>query len=395
MSPRDAIATFLARVSLPQPRVERVSLDDAHGRVLAESIVADADYPTAARSAMDGFAVRSCDLPGTLSVVGDLSMGRAWEGRLTPRTALRIPTGGVVPDGADAVVPIEDAIFTAGSIEVASAVARGENINERASDMHAGTRVLEAGTRITAPRCAVLATLGVTIVPVFARPRIAVLPSGDELVDPNERPRIGEIRDSNRYAIAATLRALGADAVHVPTVGDAPGELEAALRTALAGTDAVVVTGGSSVGERDQTPSAIAALGEPGVIVHGLRVKPGKPTVLAAAGEKPIIGLPGNPTSSIVILQAVAAPIVARLTGGPLEPVQVSARLGTTVHSRVGWTWFVPVTLQDEGDGLVAHPLPLRSSTVSIVAQADGYAIVPEEIETYRAGTAITVARFI
>lgn len=395
MSPRDAVATFLARVTLAPPRVERVALDDAHGRVLAETVVADADYPIAPRSAMDGFAVHSSELPGTLTVAGDLAMGRVWEGRLAPGTALRIPTGGVVPEGADAVVPIEDATFASGAIEVTSPVRAGENVNERASDMHAGARVLQVGTRITAPRAAVLATLGMTTVAVFSRPRVAVLSSGDELIDPNRVPGVGEVRDSNRYAIAATLRSFGVDAVHIPTVGDAPGELESALRSALTNADGAIVTGGSSVGERDQTPAAIAALGEPGVIVHGLRVKPGKPTVLAAVGEKPVIGLPGNPTSCVVILQAVAAPIISALTGATFQPAYGSATLGAPVRSRPGWMWYVPATFEDEGERLVAHPLPLRSSTVSIIAQADGYIVIPEDVEAYPAGTTVTVARFI
>ncbi len=395
MSPADAIATFLARISLSQRDVERVPLDDAHGRVLAQAIDADSDYPSAPRSAMDGFAVRAADTPGRLHVLGDVRMGAAWPAAVASGTAVRIPTGGVVPDGADAVVPVEDTILEGTSVGISDGVAAGENINERASDMRAGEAILDAGTRITAPHAGLLATLGIVNVPVYKRPRIAVLSSGDELVAPDAVPVPGQVRDSNRFAIAATVRALGAEAVHVPSASDEPGALERALRDALANADAAILTGGSSVGERDRTPSAIASLGAPGVIVHGVRVKPGKPTVLAAIGAQPVIGLPGNPTSAVIILQAIVRPVIDAMTGARYRPATVEARLDVPVSSRRGWTWYVPVAVKNEGSEPVAHPLPLRSSTVSIIARADGYIVLPEDVEAYPAGTRVRVTRFI
>ena len=395
MSPADAVATFLASVSLSPSGVERVPLDAAHGRVLAEAIDADSDYPNASRSAMDGFAVRAADTPGRLRIAGDVQMGSAWPHALAPGTAVRIPTGGVLPDGADAVVPVEDTALDGETVGILQGIASGENINERANDMHAGERVLNAGTRMTAPHAGLLATLGFADVPVYNRPRIAVLSSGDELVAPDVVPKPGQVRDSNRYAIAATLRALGAEAVHVPSVSDEPGALERALRDALTNADAAVLTGGSSVGERDRTPTAIASLGAPGVIVHGLRVKPGKPTVLAAIGTRPVIGLPGNPTSAVVILQAVVRPVIDAMTGAQGVPDAVEARLDAPVSSREGWTWYVPVSLKNEGGAWVAHPLALRSSTVSIIARSDGYIVLPEDVEAYPGGTRVTVTRFI
>jgi len=395
LSPDDAVATFLARVAVSPPAVERVPLDGAHGRILAESVSADTDYPNAPRSAMDGFAVRVADIPGRLQIAGDIAMGKAWPHALEPGTTLRIPTGGVLPEGADAVVPVEDTAIEGTSVVARYALSSGENVTARASDMRAGERVLDAGTRITAPHAGLFATLGIVDVPVYRRPRIAVISSGDELVSPDVVPRPGQIRDSNRFAIAATLRALGADAVHIPSVNDEPGALEIALKTALAGADAAVLTGGSSVGERDRTPSAIARLGAPGVIVHGLRVKPGKPTVLAAIGNQPIIGLPGNPTSAVVILQAVVRPIINAMCGAHDQTETVDARLAAAASSRPGWTWYVPVSLKNEGGAWVAHPLPLRSSTVSIIARSDGYITLPEDVEAYPAGTRIPVTRFI
>jgi molybdopterin molybdotransferase len=394
LSPEEAIATFLARVAIAPRAFERVRLEDACGRILAERVVADADYPNAPRSAMDGFAVEASRAPGTFAVVGDVPMGHPWPQRLSAGQALRIPTGGVVPDGADAVVPVEDVRLTGTLITVEGSISAGENVNPRAGDMQAGAVVLEAGTRIGGPQLGVLATLGVTTVPVYPRPRIAVISSGDELVPPAMKPAVGQVRDSNRFAIAGALQGMGAQAFHGATVSDVPGALERALRRALSEADAAILTGGSSVGERDHTPKAIRALGEPGVIVHGLRVKPGKPTVLAAAGTKPVIGLPGNPTSSLVILEAVVAPIIAALAGAPIVPATVQARLTTPAHTRAGWTWYLPVRIDGDPRSPQATPLPVRSSLVSLTAHADGYIVVPEEVETLEAGSRVTVHRF-
>ena len=394
LSPSEALATFFARVQLATPQSERVPLARARGRILASDVHADDDYPNAPRSAMDGFAVASADLPATLPCVGEIAMGAAWPHALERGTVLRIPTGGVVPDGADAVVPIEDATLHRTSVHVDRRVRPGENVNERASDMRRGEIVLRAGRRIDAPAAGVLATLGVVEVPVYRVPSFAVFSSGDELVAPDSTPKPGEIRDSNRYAIGAALEAMGARAVHFPTLADRPGVLETALRDALGSCDGAIVTGGSSVGERDLTPGAIDAVGKPGVVVHGLRVKPGKPTVLAAIGTKPVIGLPGNPTSALMILEAVAAPVVAALTGFTGSRVASEAVLAAPVRSRKSWTWYVPVAIQHEARGLVAQPLPLRSSAVSLTARADGYVIVGESDEELQAGARVTVWRF-
>ena len=393
-SPQEAVATYLAAVSLAAVGVERIPLVAANGRILCEDIAADADYPNAPRSAMDGFAVRSADGATRLRIVGEIAMGSTFARAISLGEAVRIPTGGVVPDGADAVVPIEDARVDGDHVAVLAAAKSGENINLRASDMRVGAIALERGTRIAAAQLGVLATLGVVDVPVFRKPRVAVISSGDELVPAASQPKPGQIRDSNRYAVGAALEALGCDVVHHPTVPDDRGALESALRGVIETSDAVVLTGGSSVGERDHTPAAIVALGAPGVLVHGLRVKPGKPTVFAAIGAKPVIGLPGNPTSALLILQAVAAPILAMLAGYRYEPLTLSATLAAPVRGRLGWTWYVPTLLKQEGGRTVAHPLPLRSSTVSVVAKAGGFITVPEEVEELPAGSAILVTRF-
>jgi molybdopterin biosynthesis enzyme len=188
---------------------------------------------------------------------------------------------------------------------------------------------------------------------------------------------------------------MGALPRHYPTLRDEADTFESGLALALAQCDGVVVTGGSSVGERDRLPQAVAQIATPGVIVHGLRVKPGKPTLFGADGRKPILGLPGNPTSALFMLEAVAAPIVAALTGAPLEPPTLQARLEKPATSRAGWTWYVPVSLRHDGGVPLAHPLALRSFSVSLAARADGYIVMDERDEEWPAGTLVTVHRFL
>jgi molybdenum cofactor synthesis domain-containing protein len=395
LPPRQAIVAFFSRVALAPPGTERVALESALGRVLAEAIVADGDYPAAPRSAMDGFAIYAQAAPGEFNIVENVQMGLAPERSITEQTATRIPTGGLLPAGANAVVPIENVRVSENVLLVEEPVAVGDNVAERGADMRRDEVVLRPRRRIRANEIGVLATMGVTAVPVYRRPVIAVLSSGDELVDPGTRPRPGQIRDSNRYAMAASLRAMGAEPRHYPTLRDEAQEFESGLARALSECDAVVVTGGSSVGERDRLPPAVSKIGQPGVVVHGLRVKPGKPTLLGAHANKPIIGLPGNPTSALIMLEAVAAPIVAALSGAPIGAWALQARLASPAKSRPGWTWYIPVALQDDGGVPLAQPLPLRSFSVSLTARADGYIVMEEGDEEWPAGTPVIVHRFL
>ncbi len=392
LTPEAAIARYLAVVAAPELVIERVALDAALGRILAESLVADADYPRANRSSMDGFAVASAGTPGRFRIAGEVRMGELWAGSaLGSDEAVRIPTGGVLPPGTDAVVPIEDAVV-AGERVALPEVPAGDCVSPRGSDMLLGSPALAAGTRLGAQHLGVLATIGAITVPVYRRPRIAVLSSGDELIDPAKVPGAAQVRDSNRYAIAGSLRAMGAEPVHGPIVADVPGALEAALAEALASCDGAMLSGGSSVGAHDYTPDAVAALGAPGVVVHGLKIKPGKPTVFGALGTKPVIGLPGNPLSTLIILEAIVAPLIARLTGATAVSTSLYARLATEIRGREGWTIFAPVTLE-EGEGLMAHPLALHSSLVSLAARSAGYAIVRGA--TLPAGSEVLIRRFL
>ncbi len=395
LAPEQALTLYFARAKLRGAQTEYVPLEHALRRILAESISSDGAYPPAPRSAMDGFALRSGDTPGRLSIAGEIRMGHAWDGALGEKTALRIPTGGVVPAGADAVVPVEDVRVNGSTVDVESAVPRGDCITPAGSDMRAGESLLQPGRCIGGPELGVLATLGIGRVAVYRRPVFGVISSGDELVDIDSEPSPAQVRDSNRWAVAGTLEALGASVRHFPIASDDSGKLETLLREAVAICDGVVLTGGSSVGDRDFTPRVVAQLGAPGVIVHGLRVKPGKPTLLASIDGKPIVGLPGNPASALMILEAVAAPIVSTLSCRRPVSTAVAASLGAAVRKRPGWTWFLPVRL-DEADGSrVAYPLELRSSSASLLARASGFLVLDEATESVPSGAPVTVTRFL
>jgi molybdopterin molybdotransferase len=268
-------------------------------------------------------------------------------------------------------------------------VERGQNVILRGADMRAGEVVLAAGRTLHAAHIGLLASLGIERVRVYRRPLVGIVSSGDEIVPVSQRPRAGEVRDSNRYAIAATLQAMGLRTKHYPTVGDAPGELADALRLMAGECDAVVASGGSSVGAHDQLPEAVAQF-EPGVVVHGLRIKPGKPALFGADGSTPIVGLPGNPASASMVLEAVAAPIFFKLTGASYRQPVERLPLAAPLRGRAGWTWYVPVAIEEAR----ARPLELRSFSVRLAAQADGYVVVPADSPAIEAGDEVVVHRF-
>jgi molybdopterin molybdotransferase len=344
---------------------------------------------------MDGYALASADGPGPRRIVGEILMGAAPPRPLGPGEAQRVPTGGALPDGADAVVPQEDTTIAGETVTPNEPVAAGDFVTARADDIACGEGVFTSGRRIGGPELGVLATLGYAEVDVFRRPRVGIVSTGDELVDPAVVPGVGQIRDSNRYAIAGALRAFGAEPVHLPRAVDTPQALRDVLRAGLDVCDAIVTTGGSSVGARDLVPGVVGEFGAPGAIVHGIRVKPGKPTLLAAVGGKPVIGLPGNPTSSLMILEAVVRPIVAALTGERAPgPATIDAVATATFAGRVGWTWFVPARLVTRAGVLYAEPLAMRSARTSLLARASGYVAVGEDPASFAAGAAVRVVRF-
>ena len=381
---------------------ERVLLDEALGRVPAEPVRSPHALPGFARATVDGFAVRAADTygvsdgqPGYLDLAGEARMGRPPDAELRPGAAIAIATGAPLPPGADAVVKVEHTQSTLpGLIEVVRAATPGEGMVRPDEDAAAGAELARPGRPLRAADLGMLAAAGVTEVLALGRARVAIVSTGDELV-PSETAELetGQVRDATAPALAALVREAGGEPSFAGIVSDDRDALEATLRRALARScDLLVVSAGSSVGARDETASAIASLGEPGIWCHGLALRPGKPTLLGECGGVPVIGLPGNPRSALVVFRLVGMPLV-RLVGGCSEPPpepSVRTRLGRDLPSAAGRLDVVQVALE-EG---VATPLFGSSALLSILARADGHLTVPEAATGLPAGAEVEVTLY-
>jgi molybdopterin molybdotransferase len=380
---------------------ETVPLGDALHRVPAAAVRAPAPLPGFARSTVDGYAVRAADtygasegLPSLLELAGEVRVGTAPGVAVAPGRAVAMPTGGAMPDGADAVVMVEHTQRTLeGMVEVVRPAAPGEGMVGADEDVPAGAELVRAGRPLRPQDLGMLAAAGVTEVAVHARPRVAILSTGDEVVPP-ETPALsaGQVRDATAVALAGLVREAGGDPDERGIVADHPDELDAALRAAVAEADVVVVSAGSSVGARDATAEVVAGLGEPGIWCHGLALRPGKPTLLAECDGVPVIGLPGNPRSALVVFRLLGVPLVRRVGGWsapPPEPTTV-ARLQRNVPSVAGRLDVVQVRLSDG----VAEPLFGLSALLSMLAEADGYLVVPEEATGLDAGAEVVVTLY-
>jgi molybdopterin molybdotransferase len=379
--------------------VENVPLSAALHRVPHAPLSAPGPLPGFARSTVDGFAVRAADtygasdgLPSYLDLLGAVRMGAAPDVAVRSGGCVAMPTGGVLPDGADAVVMVE---YTAesmpGSIEITRPVAPGGGVVRADEDVATGATLVPAGRPLRAPDLGLLAAAGVTIVPVHARPRVTIISTGDEVVPPDTEVLVpGQVRDATSSALAGLV----ADAAGEPVLGgivdDEPGALKARLTEVLPDSDLVVVSAGSSVGARDETAGAVAAVGD--IWCHGLAIKPGKPTLLADCGGIPLIGLPGNPLSALVVFGQVGIPLLWRLSGCDAPPPAPStrARLARDLASASGRLDIVQVTVHDN----VAEPLFGPSALLSVLTRADGYVRIPEPATGLDAGTEVEVVLY-
>jgi molybdopterin molybdotransferase len=377
---------------------ESVELERARGRVPAAAIVAPAPLPGFDRSAVDGFAVRARDtfgaseaIPAYLTVVGAVRMGAAPEATVGDGTAVAIPTGGALPDGADAVVMIEHTHeATPGTIEVVRPAAPGDGVIRADEDVVQGAAIAPEGRPLRAQDLAMLAASGVASIEVHKRPAVTILATGDEVVPP-ATAELGpaEVRDALSVSIGALVREAGGEPGPPCIVPDDCDALYGALASAVVGSDVVVICAGSSVGTRDVTAAAVAELPESEIWCHGLAIKPGKPTLLAHSGGVPVIGLPGNPRSALVVFRLIGMPLVRRAGGwtAPHRPASVSARLGRDLPSAAGRLDVVQVRLS--GDD--AEPLFGPSSLLSVLTAADGYLVVPEDANGLAAGEPVDV----
>jgi molybdopterin molybdotransferase len=383
---------------------------EAVGFALDEDVVCPTDLPPFDRSTMDGYAVQAGDtfgasegLPAYLKVIGEVRMGEAPAFNLSERQAAAIPTGGMLPPGADAVVMIEhiqpwggdlSASLQAGSIEVLRPVAPGDNIVHQGDDVRAGEVLLSAGPRLRPQDISALAGLGIATVRI-RRPRVAVLSTGFELVAPDQPLAPGQIRDMNGPALRAAARAAGAEPVNLGLVSDDPEAIRAALCTGLAEADIVLVSGGTSVGTEDVIHDIISSLGKPGVLVHGLAVKPGKPVVIGLVNEVPVFGLPGHPTSCLVMFRELVSALLRVAAGSePQTSLPVRARLTRNYPSQAGREELVPVRVEKRDGAWEATPLLGPSAFISTLVAADGLVRVPFAAEGLHEGDEVEVEPF-
>jgi len=380
----------------PVGEVEEVPTSEGLGRVLAEEVVSPEDLPGFARAAMDGYAVRAADTfgatleePVALRLVGEVEMGTEPTARLRQGEAVAIHTGGALPPGADAVVILEETEASPRGVLVFSPVAPGANVIAEDEDLKRGERLLPSGHGLRAQDIGALLAVGLTEVRVFRRVSVGVISTGDELITPRERPRPGQVRDINSYILVCQVQELGAEAVNYGIIPDDQAELREAVERGLQETDLLLISGGSSVGSRDLTLEVLEELGE--VLVHGLAIAPGKPTIFAWAKGKPLIGLPGNPASALIVADRFVAPLIERLSGlrepQIIRRPQLRATLTKRVASKVGREEFVRVRLVNGG----AEPIPAQSGVISSLVRADGLIAIPAEREGLEEGEEVLV----
>ena len=400
--PDEALKLFFESMPPARPKREYVETAHALGRVLAQDVFSPETLPAFSRSTVDGYAVRAADtfgasdsLPVYLRLIGEVPMGGE------PRFVLRstetavIHTGGMIPEGTDAVVMIEyTQTARPGEVEIYKAVASGQNIIYAGEDLKPGEEVLSAGTVLRPVEIGGLLALGITHIEVAAKPRIGILSSGDEVVEPDEKISPGQVRDINSYTLSALIEANGGEPVRYGVVKDNSSALEERMAQAMRECDGVVVTAGSSASIRDLTAEVIGRMGKPGVLVHGVNVRPGKPTILAVCDGKPAIGLPGNPVSALVIAGIFVVPTLRHLLGvnHPRPTAQVSARLMTNVSSPDGREVWMPVTLISSPEGYQAEPIYFKSNLIFNLARADGLMRIPNTATGLAAGSKVSVS---
>jgi molybdenum cofactor synthesis domain-containing protein len=391
----EARELLLAAVT-PTTRTERVELGNADGRVVAETVVSRVDVPPFDRAAMDGYAViaedtfgASASAPCTLRCIESVYTGQVGSAALVSGTCVEIATGAPLPAGANAVVMVEQTERGSGdSVRVLTPVYPAQHVGRRASDISSGQELLHAGALLTPSRIGALAAAGITLVTVYARPRIAIVSTGNEIVEPGLPLQPGQIYDINRFTLTAVIEAHGGVAVPYPTVPDTLDDLTAAV-TGTAADDVLVFSGGSSVGERDLILDVVARMGD--VIFHGIAVKPGKPTALGRIGGRLVLGMPGNPTSCLSNAYLLLVPMLRRLARLPeLRPQIVRVPLGRRVVSTTGRHQFYTVRVE-QGQAVPAFK---GSGDITSMSQADGYFEIAAQTDIVEAGEMVDVTLF-
>ncbi|MFZ5650200.1 MAG: gephyrin-like molybdotransferase Glp [Bacillota bacterium] len=385
-------------------RVKVVDLEEALGCRAYRDIIAADNVPGFSRSTMDGYAVRARDtfgasesLPAYLDIGGEVLMGQIAPGPAVPGKACRIPTGGMLPEGCDAVVMVEyTEELDAKTIGVTRPVAPGENVVQKGEDISSGEVIVPRGRIIRPHEMGALAACGVTALEVEEPLRVSIISTGDEVVEPSRIPGPGQVRDINSYALYGLAARAGAAPELCGIVGDDYGRLRETMESVKDRSDIILLSGGSSVGVRDVSARVIESLGEPGILFHGIAVKPGKPTIGAVVGGKPVFGLPGHPVSAMVVFMLLVEPLI-RAGGYPsnrdefLLEFPVAASITRNIRSAAGREDFVRVALRQCEGRLLADPVLGKSGLIATMASADGLAIIPRDMEGIESGDMVRV----
>ncbi len=386
---------------------EHVATVTARGRVLCEDLRSGVDLPHFSRAAMDGYAVRSKDtfgasqgLPAYLKLVGVVEMGKEAIQPVQAGEAIRISTGGMMPPGSDAVVMVEYTNEVEGGlVEVQRGVSPAQNVIQVGDDIKKGETVFQCGRRLKAHDIGALTGIGMSSVPVFKRPRVALISTGDEIVDADVTPLPGQVRNINQHSLAGLIAECGAELKDLGVTPDDRQRLTTALTQALGWADVVLLSGGSSMGAKDIALETILSFPDSEFIFHGISVAPGKPTIFAKAAGKPIMGLPGYPVSALVIFDLFAAPMIRRLGGEVIATHARFARtakaiLKTNIASQVGREDYIRVALEQESQGLLATPLPNKSGAIFTLVKADGMVRIDLNQDGLEAGEEVEVILF-
>jgi molybdenum cofactor synthesis domain-containing protein len=391
-------------VSVKPIGVEKVSLSNAHNRVLAQDIVSPINIPPFTRSTVDGYAVKAAntfgaseDHPIRFKLCGHVSIGEAPKVAVKNGLVAEIVTGAPLPRGADSVVMVEYTNHLEDDIYVHRPVTKGENVMVEGSDIHKNENVLKKGRFLGSREIGVLAAIGLIETTVYRRPKVAVLSTGEEVIAPGEPLPAGKIYDINAYTLSAAVQEAGGESINLGIIPDNKDLLTKILVHALDSADVVITSGGVSVGPKDFTPQVVHSLGKPGVIISGVAVKPGKPLTVAVVDGKPVFSLPGNPTSSLFMFNVFVRPILIKLAGGSEQEVpKIQAFVSQKLFPARGRRTFIMVKLScDQSGRLIASPVPTGlSGAITTLANADGFVEISEQQQFVDAGVEIDVNLF-
>lgn len=407
ISVAEAKRRLALHVRIRKPRRVKTPVEETYNRILAEDISSAEDLPAFSRSTVDGYAVSSSDtfgasesLPSYLNLTYEVSMGEMPSFVVEKGTAAKIPTGGMLPSGADAVVMLENAqVSDGGLIEVLRPVAPGENVITAGEDLRKGEFLLKEGSLLMPHHIAAFAGIGVTKVEVYERPRVSIISTGDEIVDADSSPGPGEVRDINSYNLAGLIIQCGCIPVKKGIFRDVFDDIKGIVEESLRDSDAVVITGGSSVGMMDMTAKVINASGPPGVIFHGVALKPGKPTIGGVIRGVPVFGLPGHPAAVTVCFDIFIRPVLWMLTGLRekeflKEERVLTARLSKNLSSGLGREEHVRVRIEKREGELWATPVLGKSGLIKTLVLADGTITIPVQSRGIQAGEEVQVKLF-